>query len=187
MIARVESLHHWNGKPLAIGSNLAASWVIIAVAVPALIRLGASSFVMGCETIVFVPSVLLTALFLGLRYAAFTALISALVADILFLGHDYEILESGCDVFGLIVFLLASALIIASVEMPRRMQEGAPQDAPAREPTGIIFSLEGGQAFASWYGRGSPVKLGPEGEVAEMMRDFLAQLEVGRRLTARRA
>ena len=47
---------------------------------------------------------------------------------------------------------------------------------------GIVFSLEKGQAWASWYGQESHVQLGPQGEVAEMMEDFLAQLEVGKRL-----
>ena len=56
---------------------------------------------------------------------------------------------------------------------------------PAR-PDGIaapvVFSLEGGQAWASWYGSHSWVRLGPENEVAEMMRDFLAQRELAKRL-----
>ena len=51
------------------------------------------------------------------------------------------------------------------------------------ESGGIIFSLEGGRVWASWPGTDSNVVLGTKDEVAEMMRDFLAQVELGERLT----
>jgi len=37
------------------------------------------------------------------------------------------------------------------------------------------------QAWVSWPGSPSPVRLSPDGEVSEMMRDFVAQVELGRR------
>jgi hypothetical protein len=46
----------------------------------------------------------------------------------------------------------------------------------------IIFSLEGGEVWVSWYGHSSRIALGTEAHVTEMMRDFLAQCEVGARL-----
>jgi hypothetical protein len=52
------------------------------------------------------------------------------------------------------------------------------------EGSGIVFSLEGGRVWASWPGRDSHVVLGAKEEVAEMMRDFLAQVELGERLTS---
>jgi len=33
----------------------------------------------------------------------------------------------------------------------------------------------------SWPGNSSPVRLGPDGEVSEMMQDFIAQVHLGRR------
>src|SRR5262249_786662 len=48
--------------------------------------------------------------------------------------------------------------------------------------SGVIFSLEGGQAWASWPGSPAPVRLGPEHEVTVMMQDFIAQVELGHRL-----
>jgi hypothetical protein len=50
---------------------------------------------------------------------------------------------------------------------------------------GIVFSLEKGQVWASWYGRGAPVLLGSQRKVSEMMQDFLAQEELARRLSAK--
>ena len=47
---------------------------------------------------------------------------------------------------------------------------------------GIVFSLEKGEVWASWYGHGAPVHLGSQRKVSEMMEDFLAQVEVGKRL-----
>ena len=51
---------------------------------------------------------------------------------------------------------------------------------------GIVFSLEGGRVWASWHGSDSNVILGEKDQVAEMMRDFLAQVELGERLTKRK-
>ena len=50
---------------------------------------------------------------------------------------------------------------------------------------GIVFSLEKGQVWASWYGQGPPVLLGSQRKVSEMMRDFIAQEELARRLSAK--
>ena len=59
-------------------------------------------------------------------------------------------------------------------------------DRTESEAGGIIFSLERGQVWASWPGTDSNVVLGGKGVVTEMMRDFLAQVELGERLTARK-
>jgi hypothetical protein len=103
----------------------------------------------------------------------------------MFMGHEHSPFET-CDLFGIGIFMLASALIIASVELPRQFPKKTFCSAPDNEPAGIVFSLEKGQPWVSWYGEKCPVRLGPQGEVADMMQDFLAQLEVGERLTRRR-
>ena len=51
----------------------------------------------------------------------------------------------------------------------------------------IIFSLSDGMVWASWPGEIGKVKLGPSDDVTYMMRDFLAQCELGERLTRKRA
>ena len=50
-------------------------------------------------------------------------------------------------------------------------------------PGGVIFSLQDGQAWASWPTAGFHLRLGPRDDVAEMMKDFVAQVEMGKRLT----
>jgi hypothetical protein len=62
--------------------------------------------------------------------------------------------------------------------MARRPLLGHSLDSPA----GLIFSLDRGEAWASWYGSGASIRLGPQEEVAAMMEDFLAQLELGEHL-----
>jgi hypothetical protein len=46
-----------------------------------------------------------------------------------------------------------------------------------------IFSLKDGEVWASWPDRSSAVRLGEVEEVSAMMRDFLQQLELGKRLS----
>lgn len=47
----------------------------------------------------------------------------------------------------------------------------------------LIFSLVDGYVWASWPGTVASVKLGAQDPVRMMMRDFLAQCELGDRLT----
>lgn len=74
-------------------------------------------------------------------------------------------------------------MIIGLVEAARSTVENALRPArPDGTPTQVVFSSQGGYAWASWYGSHSWVRLGPKDEVAVMMEDFLAQLELGKRL-----
>jgi hypothetical protein len=181
-MTRIDTLKPWFVN-LSITGGWAIFWTIVAIAVPTLIRTSVQGFVVGCGTVTFIPAVLLSAIFLGWRYATIVALASAVIADTLFLGHDHLLLEGACDIYGVGAFLVASFLIIGAVEVIRSAidinQAGA---RPSERSGGIVFSLEEGQAWASWYGQGSPVRLGPEKEVAEMMEDFLAQMELAKRL-----
>ena len=54
------------------------------------------------------------------------------------------------------------------------------------EPAGgVIFSLEKGQVWASWNGTELSVRLGSAAAVVAMMRDFMAQMELGERMVER--
>jgi hypothetical protein len=88
------------------------------------------------------------------------------------------------DRFGDTASLISAALIIGVVYLFRRVLAESKRQASG-SPSGIIFSLEKGDALASWKGSGGPVRLRPHDEVEKMMQDFLAQLEVGRRLARR--
>lgn len=182
-MALADSLKRWLSAPPVSGAE-ALFWATLAVAVPTAVRGALQGVVSGCETIPFVPFVLLSAVFLGWRYATFVAIAAAWSSDLFFIGHGHRLFEGPCDVFGDGTFLLSSAMIIALVE-GARSQLQTPKNLDLGEKFGgIVFSLREGEAWASWYGGGSPVRLGPDEAVAEMMEDFLAQLEFGKRLNA---
>ncbi len=52
-------------------------------------------------------------------------------------------------------------------------------------PDAIVFSLADGVVWASWLEKTGWVELGPYNDVTEMMRNFLAQCELGERMAAR--
>ncbi len=92
------------------------------------------------------------------------------------------------EFWGAMLFLLYCLLIVFTVEFVRRSFARFSRLASVKETSsGVIFSLEGGQAWASWPGSPSPVRLGPESEVTEMMHDFIAQVELGKRMAKRAA
>lgn len=172
-------------EPPASGRR-AIFWVIVAVAVPTAIRESVEGIVSGCSLVPYVPAVILAAIFLGWRCAAVVALVSAIVADALFMGVGHSLLEGPCDIFGTSLFLLSSAMIIGSVEAVRaELGKLSGQHDRGERTGGIVFSVEKGQAWASWYGQDKPIHLGPQHEVAEMMQDFLAQVELARFLAER--
>ena len=161
----------------------AVGYTMLAVAIPTLIRLAVKPIVSGCEFGVFLPFILLAAIFMGWKHAAATAIASASVAKFLIIGSFKFSLES-CDTYSVGVLLLASTAIIGVVHGFRRVISGCfePLGSSDFSNSGVVFSLEDGKAWASWYGKEWPVQLGPEEEVAEMMEDFLAQKELGKRL-----
>jgi len=180
----IATSHPWLMTPTVRGSQ-AVLYGAAAVILPTLIRASVIGIVPGCETTAYFPFILMSAIFLGWRYAVIVTLVSAAIIDALFIGSPNQILESASDYFGIGFFLTSSVMIIGFVYAIRRtIADRLVSDRRAEPGTGIIFSLEGGQAWASWNGTGSPVRLGPETEVAEMMQDFLAQVELARRLSA---
>ena len=182
-MTRIGTLGNWFAKPPVTG-GWAIFWAVAAVAAPTLIRASLDGIVVGVAVTPYVPFVLLAAIFLGWRHAAFVALASALIADAAFIGPPRQFLEGPTDIVALGFFLLASAMIIAFVnEIRSELSERHGSASSTEGPGGIVFSLEGGQAWASWYGSGPAIRLGPQEEVAKMMEDFLAQIELAKYLT----
>ena len=169
-----------------LSGKAAIAFSVAAVGLPTLIRYSVNNMVMGADCVPFCPFVLLTVILAGWRYAAVVAVTSALVCDYLFMGVPYQLFESYSDWFATATFLGYCALIIGVISGVRVLVAQCPRRAdPDEVSSGIIFSLEGGQAWASWTGADAPVQLGPCDEVAEMMEDFLAQVELGKRLNAK--
>ena len=181
MTARINFLRKWllGG---AIGGRSAVATAIAAVALPTAVRFAVHATVSGSALSPYIPFVLLSAVLLGWKWALAVAVGSAIIGDILFIGTPFHFLEGVSDAFAIAIFLLTSGLIISFVELTRStVGQITKLVDPEDFERGVIFSLEKGQAWASWYGAGMPVRLGAQ-EVAAKMRDFLAQLEVGKRL-----
>ena len=152
---------------------------VAAVALPTLYRVSLTGMVLGIGYCPYLPFVLLSALLLGWRHATAVALVSVLVVDVLFVGPRFQLFEGPTDMLGDLGFLVVSALMIALVQAIRTAFEDLVGPTTA---DGVFFSLENGQAWASWPTAGFHLRLGPQDDVTEMMKDFVAQVELGKRL-----
>lgn len=151
---------------------------ILSLAIPTLIRASIGGLETSVSFTAYTPFVVLAAIFLAWQYAAVIAVGAAALADLLFVGPPLEILERRSDVFGVLTFLAACGVTIFIAQLSRRAVDSHTR-LKASQHSGVIFSLEDGQAWATWYGHETPVCLGPKEEVVEMMRDFIAQVELG--------
>ncbi len=148
----------------SVTGRAALLYCIIAVAVPTLLRASVDGIVTGLGFTPYVPFVLIAAIFLEWYFAAAVALVSALIGDAFFTGPPVHILEEPSDVFGMLAFLSASTIIIGFAHLTRRLvQDYGRLSKDHLAHSGIVFSLEDGQALASWYGPGSRVCLGTSG------------------------
>ena len=120
------------------------------------------------------------------RYAAIVALASVGLADFLFMTHT-SFFSGPCDTYVVGVFLTISTLMIGLVVALRKKFAGVISTDRSEFAAGqVVFSLENNKAWAGWHGHKTMVQLGTKEDVAEMMEDFLAQLELAERLEANR-
>lgn len=171
--------HRWLRTPLVSG-RLAFLCGIAAVGVPTIVRAAIDGVVTGCEFTPYLPFVLITALSLGWWQAGAVALASVAILGGVFFGPTNAHFTSPCFLSSAGIFLASSAAMIGFVMLVRRTIT-AIQNRGASDG-GVVFSLQGDQVWASWYDQGPPVRLGSEGNVSAMMQDFLAQVELGKRL-----
>jgi hypothetical protein len=158
-------------------------YAVALIAIPTVIRLLLGLIIDRLPFFTYIPFVIVAAMVLDWKYAAAEALGSWIVADLMFIGPSYQLGFGSYEVIGFIVFLASAALLIALAEAVRVIVDQSLRPArPDGFSTPVVFSSEGGQAWASWYGSHSWVRLGPEDDVAEMMSDFLAQRALAKRL-----
>jgi hypothetical protein len=176
-------VYRWLARPPLTGWR-AIFGTIAAIALPTLLRGAVDTLVTGVAFTPYMAFVLAAAVLIGAGHAAAVALGGALISDTLFVGSPFRLLEGATDIFGITVFLATSALVIGLVQAARTIVRDRLRANGGQSGDGIVFSTERGQAWASWSGTSAHVRLGPQEEVAEMMKDYLAQLELGRRLEA---
>lgn len=168
-------------EPSVTGKR-AIGLITLCIAIPTLIRAAVDGFVTGCEFSVFLPFVLVAAIFMEWRHAAIVALGSVGLADYLFMTHT-AFFSGPCDLYVVGIFLTSSTLIISLVQFIRFRFAGVISTDRSEFASGqVVFSLENNQAWAGWHGHRTMVQLGTKDDVAEMMEDFLAQLELAERL-----
>lgn len=168
------------GPPLT--GRVALLGGIIALASATAVRAAVNGIVTGCEFTPYLPFVLLSAILLRWWQAGAIALLSVAILGLLFIGPPAKFLVSPCFLSSAGIFLTASAVMIGTVALVRRVFAAIQRSGADESAGGIVFSLDQGQVWASWYGQGAPVLLGSEGKVSVMMEDFLAQVDFGKQL-----
>jgi len=172
----------WLQAPFLTG-RVALLCAIVAVGLPTAVRAAVNGVVTGCEFAPYLPFVLLCAILLRWWQAGAVALSSVAILGGLFGGppsHDLSCFLSAAG-----MFLGASAMMIFIAVLVRHAITTIQNRVTDKPSGGIVFSLEKGEVWASWYGDGRPVRLGPQTMVSHMMEDFLAQSELGDRLTGK--
>jgi hypothetical protein len=174
-------LKTWLADPPLTG-RLALLCALLAIAFGTIFRAAINDTVTGCEFTPYLPFVLLSAVLLRWWQAALVALCSTAALGLLFMGPPNELVASDCFLSSAGIFLAASAAMIGGVFLVRRLFISFHRAGADEAAGGVVFSLRDEQVWASWYGQGAPVLLGSEAKVSTMMQDFLAQVEVGKRL-----
>jgi hypothetical protein len=149
---------------------------ILLVAVPTIIRLAIAGTVTGCEFTPYLPFVLVSAILLRWWQAGVVVLASIAIMGGLFVGPQGPLFDAACFASAAATFLASSAAMIGVALLVRRTIF-ALQKRGRDSSGGVIFSLEGGEVWASWHGQDLPLRLGSQKRVAEMMKDFLAHSE----------
>jgi hypothetical protein len=162
----------------------APAWAVTAasIAIPSILRLTIPPHLMdqGCTT--FFPFVLATSILCGWRFASLVAIGSMIACHMIMAGTPFDFNISGAQAEGYGIFLASSAFMIAVIRLFRAVAARSLRQAGAKcNGKGVVFSLDDGEAWASWYGVDAPVHLGPRDQVVHMMEDFIKQVELGKR------
>jgi two-component sensor histidine kinase len=110
----------------------AFAWGALAVAVPTALRWMIDRGSEGVPFLTYFPTLTLAALFLGWRWAALVALVSAAVANNLFRDEPLRFWQSGSEAALAGLFVLSCAALVAIGEIARRTVREA-EAAKARE------------------------------------------------------
>lgn len=178
---RAELIRWLQGPPFKGWQGIACA--IIAIGLPTAVRASLEGAVTGCEFTPYVPFIFICAILTPWWAAAVAALASVAIMGGLLGGSPAHGLS--CFVPSVGMFLASSTVMIGAAILIRSVIVAIQKRGADESLGGIVFSLEKGEVWASWYGQGPPVLLGSQRKVSEMMRDFIAQEELARRLTAK--
>jgi len=184
-MTRTKLLQSWFVEPPLTG-KWAVLWILLSLPAATLIRstMDCPDAIGECCTPLIIL-VMLTAVLLGSVGAGLVAVLAAVTSLLLFSrpGTHMPMAHEGGEFWGMNLYILYCAAVIGAVEFTRRTFARFSRVAgPGESSSGVIFSVEQNQAWASWPGHPSPVRLGPASEVAAMMQDFIRQRELAHRL-----
>lgn len=148
-----------------------------ALAFPTLFRAAIQGVVTGCEFTPYLPFVFIAAILLRWWLAGLVAVASVAIMGGVFDGSLLH--PMSCFIPAATVFVASSTVMIGIAMFVRRLVQSR---GAGVSTGGVIFSLEKGEVWASWYGQAAPVRLGARSDVSRMMADFLAQEQVAKRL-----
>ena len=152
-----------------------------AITFPTLFRAALNGVVTGCEFTPYLPFVLIAAILLRWWQVGLVALASVAIMGGIFEGSLLHPMPCFIPAAG--TFVASSTILIAIAILARRLMVALQNRGADDTTSGVIFSLDKGHVWASWYGGSTPVRLGTRREVSYMMKDFLAQEQVAKRLT----
>ncbi|TMJ12051.1 MAG: hypothetical protein E6G94_14620 [Alphaproteobacteria bacterium] len=171
-------------KRLLLAPSLSGKMALLcgaaAIGFPTLVRAAVAGEVTGCEFTPYLPFVLASAILVRWWQAAIVALSAVGILGGFFGGPLLYHLT--CFLVAAGIFLASSAMVILIAVLIRQLVAALHDRGDGGE---IVFSLEAGEVWASWYDDGAPVRLGPKHKVAPTMQKFLAEDELGKRLTKR--
>jgi hypothetical protein len=176
-----DNFNRWLRAPLVTG-RMAVLCGTLALALPTFVRAAVNGVVTGCEFTPYLPFVFLCAVMLRWWQAGAVALASVAILGGVLQGPPRHMLALPCFLPSAGIFLASSAGMIGIAVLVRRVV--ATLQKPNGSSDGIIFSLDKGEVWASWYGHEQPVRLGSRRSVAKMMDDFLKQEQLAKRLAA---
>ena len=160
---------------------LKGPWALVgligALGLPTVVRVAIHGTVTGCEFTPYLPFVLLSAIMIGWSQAGLVALLSIAILGGLFVAPMNAHIGMPCFVSGAGVFLGSAALLIGVVALMRRMLALALGRDLDESASGMVFSVDRGEVWASWRGSGPPVRIGSKASVQATMRDFLSKAE----------
>lgn len=142
------------------------------LAIPTIIRAAVDGVVTGCEFTPYLPFVFISAFLMRWWQAGALALTSVAILGGLFGGS--RAFELPCFMSAAGIFVGASAIMVGIAVLVRFYLARGNRE-PDHLASGVVFSLDKGEVWASWNGHDAPVRLGSRRKVSEMMQDFLAQ------------
>lgn len=147
----------------------------MAVGLPTIVRHALHGTVVGCEFTPYLPFVLFSAILLGWWQAGLVALAAVAILGGMFAAPTNGHVDMPCFLSGAGIFLASSAMTIGVVILVRRMLAASLGRDPDESASGIIFSVERGEVWATWRGSGPPLRLGPKRHVGKVMEEFLSE------------